>query len=156
VRLYEPTGKFIAFAPYRVTIGKTTQPPQTADKEGLIAGQDVQVPNRCLVEWAFPPVGEDAEKPVEFFPFKASVFLSFDPHSDETRNTQMLNNLGYPTEEPHETNVVDFQTDFRHEWKLRPTGEIDSKTKTAIQAIHSKCEDDLRATKKEPSAGEPG
>ena len=153
VRLYDPTGKYIAFAPYRVTIGQTTQPVNTADEKGLIAGQDLQVPNRCVVEWAFPPVGEDAEKPVERFPFKASVFLSLDPQDDETRNMQMLNNLGYPIEDPRETNVTDFQTDFSEPWRLQPSGEIDTRTKKAIQQIHSKCDDDLRATKPEPGSG---
>ena len=54
VRLYDPTGKFLPLAPYRLTIGSRTFPPEEADAEGFIVGREVQLPNRCVVEWALP------------------------------------------------------------------------------------------------------
>ena len=147
VRLYDPTGKYIARAPYRLTIGAAKQPPQKADEKGVIIGQNVEVPNRCLVEWAFPPVGEEAAKSAPVYRFKAEVFLSLDPADDHARTVQMLNNLGYPAQSAFEENVTDFQSDYQSDLGLRVSGQADPRTKKAIQEVHAQCKDDLRATK---------
>lgn len=152
VRLYDPTGKYIAFAPYRLSIGGAAQPPQKADEKGLIVGQNVEVPSRCLIEWAFPPVGEEAQKEPPVYRFKAEVFLSLDS-DDRKRTIQMLNNLGYPGESAFEENVADFQTDYQRDLNLQVSGQADPRTKKAIHEVHTQCDDDLRATK-ESSGGQ--
>lgn len=63
IRLYEPSGKAIPRAPFTVQIGlRKPTSLANADETGVFAVQDLELPNRCIVKWGFPP-SKQGEKP---------------------------------------------------------------------------------------------
>lgn len=147
IRLYDPMGKFIGNAPCRLTVGGNTRPTDKADDRGYLTVHDVVVPNRCTVQWAFPPKKDKSQTSVTEFPFSLELFLNIDEGSNEKEAAELLNNLGYVATLPLETNVRSFQQDYGKQFGLQEDGKLDEDNKTlnAIRTVHDGCADDLRS-----------
>ena len=141
IRVYDLAGKFIPFAPFQLTAGgrKTTG---QADAKGVVTAQDVEVPDRGLIEWGYKP--KAGQKPE--FVFSLDVFLAHDELSKEDEAKQKLHNLGYPEQNDLKTNVTQFQQDYGQLAKppLKADGELNDPTMKLIRDVHKSCEDDLR------------
>jgi outer membrane protein OmpA-like peptidoglycan-associated protein len=146
IRLYDPAGNAIPRAPFDVVIGlRKPTPIATADNTGIIVVQDIEVPNRCVVRWGFPPskVGEKPE-----LIFTLDMFLSHDNLSNAEEAKQKLHNLGYVKENRADENISAFQRDYGHlaTPPLEVDGKLGANTIKLLRDVYDQCAQDLRNT----------
>ncbi|MEW5979676.1 MAG: hypothetical protein AB1898_28085 [Acidobacteriota bacterium] len=142
IRLYDLMGRAISQAPFELKVGLRKPIRGTASDQGTVIAQDLELPNRVLVDWGFPP--EKDEKPE--FVFHLEMFLTHDNLTKEDEARQKLHNLGYSRTEALASNVAAFQTDHGHlaNPPLEANGQLDDKTMDLIRSVYRSCEDDLR------------
>jgi Putative peptidoglycan binding domain len=144
IRLYAPSGQFIAFAPYELSVGSTAPRRGRADGRGIVTAQDVEVPARCQIKWGFPPASKAAPE----LSFSQEMFLRPDKQLKPEEATQKLHNLGYSRDDELKTNTAAFQRDYGHlaDPPLDANGELNDNTVKLLRAVYESCEDDLRNT----------
>jgi len=144
IRLYDLSGRFIALAPCRLTVGGRKPMPLQANERGILTALDVEVPNRCRIEWGFqPPPGEEPD-----FVFSLDMFLTHDDLEREEEAKQKLHNLGYSVDNEFHSNVQAFQQDYGHlaSPPLKTDGQLDDETMDLIRGVYRDSADDLRNT----------
>jgi len=148
IRVYDLEGKFIARAPFRVTIEDGKPILGRANDDGVVTIPVTKQTKRCFLEWNFEPKSTD--EPDKYI-FESRLFLNIDDQkqSEEEEAAQKLNNLGYPAEENLSENVASFQEDYGHlaEPPLEVTGQLDDRTKKLLIDVYRECEPDLMNTK---------
>jgi hypothetical protein len=144
IRLYDLAGRFIALAPCRLTVGSRQSMALQANERGILTALDVEVPNRCHIEWGLKPQG--GEEPD--YVFSLHMFLSHDDLDKEDEAKQKLHNLGYPEDNELNANVRSFQEDYGHlaTPPLQADGELDDRTMDLIRGVYRDSADDLRNT----------
>jgi hypothetical protein len=135
-------GRAIGQAPFELKVGLRKPIRGTASEEGTVIAQDLELPNRVLIDWGFPP--EKDEKPD--LVFSLDMFLANKNLSREDEARQKLHNLGYSRTTKLALNVEAFQNDHGHLAKppLNTDGTLDDRTLELIRDVHQSCEDDLR------------
>ena len=147
IRLYDPAGKALRGAPFEVQVGlRKPTPVANADDTGVVVVQDLEVPNRCVVRWGFPP-SKEGEKPK--LVFTLDMFLTHDNLSNKEEAKQKLHNLGYVNENDPIDNVAAFQRDYGR-LATPPLevfdGNLDDRTMKLLRAVYDQCAEDLRNT----------
>jgi len=142
IRLYDLMGRAIGQAPFELKVGLRQPIRGTASEEGNVIAQDLELPNRVVVDWGFPL--EKDEKPD--LVFNLDMFLTHENLSKEDEARQKLHNLGYPRTNKLDINVEAFQNDHGQLAKppLNTDGKLDDRTLELIRDVHKSCEDDLR------------
>ena len=145
IRLYNFEGKFIPYAPYRVTLEGAESNSGNANKEGfvrIVARPEIK---RCLIEWGYQL---DTPNQTTELIFQSKLFLGVQGQSpDQEKEAEMkLNNLGYSQEHDQSENIEAFQLDYGHlaEPPLRATGLLDEDTLDLLRSVHKQCANDLR------------
>lgn len=144
VRLYDLMGRFIPHAPCRLMVGHREPMARQANEKGVVTALDVEVPNRCRIEWGFkPPAGEEPE-----LVFSLDVYLTHDNLAREDEAKQKLHNLGYPEDNELKVNVTAFQQDYGHlaSPPLVDDGVLDDRTMDLLRKVYGGCADNLRGT----------
>ena len=146
IRLYNPLGRAIPFAPCAVTIGDREPFHETADARGVITLRDVETPAACVLEWGYKP--DDGKGPELIF--RLDMFLKADDADDvesPEEAIKKLNNLGY-NKPSRADNVRGFQLEYRtvSNPPLSVTGELDAATLKTIREVYRQRGDDLRTT----------
>jgi len=154
IRLYDPMGKVIANAPFELSIGLRKPIRGTANENGLVVAQDIEVPNRCILKWGFAPKDKKAPELI----FGIEMFLTHDQLEQEDEAKQKLHNLGYSSENDFSRNVATFQKDYGKlaEGGLEESGKFGPRTMSLLRNVYLSCEKDLRNDKpqrKAPQAG---
>jgi hypothetical protein len=141
IRLYDTGRRFIANAPFEVTIGSSAPRQGIADPKGVLVLRDISIPNTCLIKWGFPDGTKD-ELPGLIFTL--NMFLSVDAEQQQEEARKKLNNLGY-IDPDLAINVEDFQADYADATQppLELTGELDSQTLELIRQVYKDCADKL-------------
>jgi hypothetical protein len=149
IRLYDGFGRFIASAPFEVTIGSQQPSRGQADARGIVILRDITIPATCEIRWGFPAA--QSESP--FLDFSMTMFLTAsatgqDDASRAEEARQKLNNLGYGGEDLEDM-IMAFQLDYGHmkEPFLKTTGQLDSATLELLREIYDGSQDDLRDRK---------
>ena len=152
IRLYDNEGRFIAWAPFELTVSGKQPFKSRANGEGIAIVKDVEIPNQVRIEWGFPPKSNDQPELI----FGLDMFLKQDGER-QNEAMQKLNNLGYALNNPPEENVAAFQRDYAHlaTPRLLETGDLEDSTMALIRDVHASCEDDLRNTKPIKKEGGP-
>ena len=140
VRLYDPKGRPMGKAPFRLFDQDQLLMEGVADSGGFFRVRNFPSPTGFLIEWG--PAVAPGKKPE--FPFGDVLHLNLSADRN-TRVTQQLANLGYSGQAALETKVKAFQRDFRNRFGLEPTGTLDPATVAAIDDAHSRVGvDDLK------------
>ncbi len=149
-RLYDMQRRFIANAPFELSVGGRPPTKSLADAQGFAIVPDVEVPNEVVIKWGFPP---DAGKPPVML-FEGEMFLSPEDADRETEATQKLQNLGYPQESPLDENTAAFQRDYGQlaSPPLRETGKLDDATMKLLRDVFVSSEDNLQQDKPQRNA----
>ncbi|MGE0555051.1 MAG: peptidoglycan-binding protein [Gemmatimonadales bacterium] len=141
VRLYDPNGKPIPRAPFRLSSDGQTLMDAVADSGGFFRVRNFPSADGFLIEWG--PTVPAGGKPT--FPFADVIHLNLST-SPSTRVAQQLVNLGYSGEASIENKVKAFQRDFQDRFRLPVTGILDPATEAAIDDAHSRVAvEDLRS-----------
>jgi hypothetical protein len=142
IRLYDLDERFIAEAPFEITLNGERPFQGRADRNGIVTLSNVNAPGKCLVRWGFKP--ETGEAPELLF--SLDMFLTITDHDDNQEAAEKLNNLGYHSDLTE--NVRDFQSDYgdMENPPLTPTGELDGKTMGLLRRVYGDCADDLKKT----------
>jgi len=142
IRLYDLMGRAIGQAPFELKVGLRKPIRGTASDDGSVIAQDLELPNRVLIDWGFPP--EKDQKPD--LVFNLDMFLTHENLTKEDEARQKLHNLGYPRTNRLSSNVEAFQSDHGHlaNPPLSANGQLDDRTLELIRSVHQSCEDDLR------------
>jgi outer membrane protein OmpA-like peptidoglycan-associated protein len=141
IRLYDSAGKSIPFAPFRLTVGGVARPWDRADSDGMVVARDLEIPNRCLIEWGDVPDQKEAGTERKCL-YLVNLYLGISEADPETAAHQRLNNLGYHVTPPM-ANVATFQSDYSKQFGLTADGVLNSRTITAIKKVHDECLPDL-------------
>jgi hypothetical protein len=146
IRLYNPMGRAIPFAPCEIAIGARTPVADTADARGIVTLHDVAVPATCHVKWGYKP--DDGREPE--LVFGVDLFLKADDlleSESEEESLKKLNNLGYDRPSRSE-NIRGFQLEYRTlaSPPLQITGELDDRTIKVLREVYRQRVDDLRTT----------
>jgi len=141
-RLYDLERKFIALAPFELTVGGGTPIKGLSDPNGFAIVPDVEVPNQVVIKWGFPP--EPGQLPE--LVFEGQMFLDPDDKDQDTEATQKLQNLGYSQDNPLDENVAAFQRDYGRlaTPTLLETGNLDDATMALLRDVWASSEDDLQ------------
>ncbi len=144
IRLYDDDGRYIAFAPYKLSVDGDKPISGRADANGIVRVPNIETPNKCVVQWGFPPQGNQRT----IFDFGLDVFLHIKENDSEDEAAQKLHNLAYPRSHELKENVAAFQQDYGHlvQPPLAVNGLLDDRTMKLIKDIHNRCADDLRNT----------
>jgi hypothetical protein len=144
VRLYDQEGRFIAFAPFELTVGASQPISGRADARGVVRVLYVEAPSKCFIRWGLPPRANQRA----VLAFSLDVLLHIDEKDREEEAAQKLHNLAYPGSRELKVNVADFQRDYGHliQPSLVVNGILDDRTMKLIRDIHKRCADDLRNT----------
>jgi hypothetical protein len=144
IRLYDLDERFIADAPYEITVAAKKPYSGQADHDGIVTIGDVDAPAKCLIRWGFKPEsGQDPE-----LLFSLDMFLTITDHDENQEAAEKLNNLGYYHSDLKE-NVRDFQSDYgdMENPPITPNGELDGKTMSLLRQVYGDCADDLKKTR---------
>jgi len=141
VRLYDPSGAFIAGAPYRLEMSENRIRSGVADFEGFIHGYSASLPLTCPLYWGMPSTNSD-ENPAYTFRLEVCIQPSFD-QQDEV--DVRLSNLGCSYEQDQQGNLKAFQAQYGQTRGLRQDGVLDEPTLASIREIHDGCDDHLGA-----------
>lgn len=147
IRLYDPAGKAIADAPFDLQVGlRKRTAAANADENGVLVANDLELPNRCIVRWGFPPSTPD-EKPN--LQFTVEMFLTHDDLGEADEARQKLHNIAYDQSRDPEENIAAFQRDYGHLASpplTRADGELNGPTLELLRAVYARCAQDLRNT----------
>jgi hypothetical protein len=151
IRLYDPRGRFIADAPFSYVVGQQDPVTGTASSEGIVTVSDVEVPQRCHIQWGYKP--DEGQEPI--LVFDLDMYLTIDSASREQEATEKLHNLGYPDENELTENITRFQEDYGdlNDPPLTADGVLDDATLKLIRDTYQACEDDLRKDKPSQAQG---
>jgi len=148
IRLYDPAGKAIADAPFDLQVGlRKRTAAANADENGVLVANDLELPNRCIVRWGFPPSTPD-EKPN--LQFTVEMFLTHDDLGEADEARQKLHNIAYDQSRDPEENIAAFQRDYGHLASPplpRADGELNGPTLELLRAVYARCAQDLRNTR---------
>jgi outer membrane protein OmpA-like peptidoglycan-associated protein len=140
VRLYDPKGRPMGGAPFRLSSEGETLLDDVTDSGGFFRVRNFPSADGFLIEWG--PKPKPGEKPT--FPFADQIHLNLSTN-ESIRIGQQLANLGYTGQASIENKVRSFQRDYQDRFGLPITGQLDPATKSAIDDAHSRVAvEDLR------------
>lgn len=140
IRLYDTKGKFIPSAIFRLTLKSRPVREGRASHKGIIVVRPTPGSGEGFIEWGFPPGEGQPPK----FSFQEEIFLEF-PDDPDRLAERKLQNLGYGgTAAPASERIRAFQSDYRDDFALVVTGELDPRTRDAINNVHDGMADQLR------------
>jgi hypothetical protein len=140
IRLYDTKGRFIPNAIFRLTLKSQPVREGQASRKGILVVRPAPGSGEGFIEWGFPPVEGQALK----FSFGEEIFLEFPDDPDQLADRK-LQNLGYGgSAAPASERITAFQRDYREDFALDVTGELDPKTRDAINDVHDGMADRLR------------
>jgi hypothetical protein len=110
IRLFDPSGKIIPDASYRLVVGE--EEIEGTAKDGWVENEIylITTPDQCYVEWDKDKNGE--------YRYSLDVYLKFKKINDDEALLRRLKNLGY-IPNPKLTNISDIFDDFKLRFRLR-------------------------------------
>lgn len=134
VRLLNSLRDPIPGAPYRITGDGGFAVTGVADERGWLLEDMIPAPSQCLVEWGYPGLSVDGDKPdqLRFF-FSVAVTLRADTADRQAAAARRLQHLGYHRSKEFAENLLSFQRDYD---VGKRDGNLDDDTDEALRRVH--------------------